>query len=110
MGARGLIMPPWVVRGRGGRWLMACCGERPKYPPQEFDDMTRIGFILLCTVATAATAQTPAALGTEKAQNSYALGQEVASSIKQSDADLDVNALLQGQLRGPGAARRHGSQ
>jgi len=60
--------------------------------------MTRIGFILLCTVAaaTVATAQTPAALGTEKAQNSYALGQEIASSIKQANADLDINALLQG--------------
>ncbi|WPB77835.1 FKBP-type peptidyl-prolyl cis-trans isomerase N-terminal domain-containing protein [Archangium violaceum] len=58
--------------------------------------MTRIGFILLCTVATAATAQTPASLATEKAQNSYALGQELASSIQQTGADLDINALLQG--------------
>ncbi|HEX5749491.1 MAG TPA: FKBP-type peptidyl-prolyl cis-trans isomerase [Archangium sp.] len=58
--------------------------------------MTRIGFLLLCTVATAAAAQTPAAIGTEKAQNSYALGQEIASSLKQTGADLDIKSLLQG--------------
>jgi FKBP-type peptidyl-prolyl cis-trans isomerase len=52
--------------------------------------MTQIGFILLCTVAAAAP------LSTEKEQNSYALGQEVANSIKLLDADLDINALLQG--------------
>jgi FKBP-type peptidyl-prolyl cis-trans isomerase len=63
---------------------------------QELHDMTRIGFILLCTVATAATAQTAAPLATEKAQNSYAVGQELADSLKQTNADLDINALLQG--------------
>ncbi len=60
--------------------------------------MKRIGFVLLCAFATttAAIAQPTAQLSTEKAQNSYALGQEVATSIKQANADLDINALLQG--------------
>ena len=58
--------------------------------------MKRIGFLLLCAFATAATAQPAAQLTTEKAQNSYALGQEVASAIKLTNADLDINALLQG--------------
>lgn len=58
--------------------------------------MTRIGLILLCTVATAATAQTATQLGTDKARDSYALGQQTAESLKLLNADLDLNALLQG--------------
>jgi FKBP-type peptidyl-prolyl cis-trans isomerase len=57
-----------------------------------------MGFILLCTLATAstATAQTAAQLSTDKAKDSYALGQQTAESIKLLNADLDLNALLQG--------------
>lgn len=60
--------------------------------------MTRMGFILLCTVATAtaAMAQTAAPLSTDKAKDSYALGQQTADSIKLLNADVDLNALLQG--------------
>ncbi|MFY0572865.1 FKBP-type peptidyl-prolyl cis-trans isomerase N-terminal domain-containing protein [Archangium lansingense] len=58
--------------------------------------MTRMGFILLCTIATAATAQPAAQLSTDKARDSYALGQQTADSIKLLNADLDINALLQG--------------
>lgn len=60
--------------------------------------MTRMGFILLCTVATAsaAMAQTAAPLSTDKAKDSYALGQQTAESLKLLNADMDVNALLQG--------------
>ncbi|HYO70276.1 MAG TPA: FKBP-type peptidyl-prolyl cis-trans isomerase [Archangium sp.] len=57
--------------------------------------MKAVGFILFFTVTTAA-AQSAAQLGTPKAQDSYAMGQEVASSIKQTGADVEINALLQG--------------
>jgi FKBP-type peptidyl-prolyl cis-trans isomerase len=57
-----------------------------------------MGFILLCAfaTATAASAQTAAQLSTDKAKDSYALGQQTADSIKLLNADVDVNALLQG--------------
>jgi FKBP-type peptidyl-prolyl cis-trans isomerase len=55
--------------------------------------MTRLAFILLFT---AATAQAAAPLATDKERDSYALGQDVADSIKRSETDLDINALLQG--------------
>jgi FKBP-type peptidyl-prolyl cis-trans isomerase len=63
---------------------------------KEFEDMTRMGLILLCTVAKVATAQTAAQLGTDKARDSYAIGQQTADSIKLLNADLDINALVQG--------------
>ncbi|RKH54856.1 FKBP-type peptidyl-prolyl cis-trans isomerase [Corallococcus llansteffanensis] len=55
--------------------------------------MTHLAFILLFT---AATAQTAPSLGTDKERDSYALGQDVAESLKQTEADLDVPALVQG--------------
>jgi len=57
--------------------------------------MTHVGLIVFCTL-TAATPQPVTQLATEKAQNSYALGQDLAGSIKQLDADVDIDALLQG--------------
>lgn len=57
--------------------------------------MTPVSLILLFTVAAAAP-QPAAQLGTDKERDSYALGHEVADSLKQHNADLDINALLQG--------------
>ena len=55
--------------------------------------MRSLAFILLFS---AATAQAAAPLATDKERDSYALGQDVADSLKRTDTDLDINALLQG--------------
>ncbi|RKG93154.1 FKBP-type peptidyl-prolyl cis-trans isomerase N-terminal domain-containing protein [Corallococcus terminator] len=55
--------------------------------------MRPLAFFLLFSAA-AAHAATP--LATDKERDSYALGQDVAESLKRNDADLDINALLQG--------------
>ncbi|NRD58236.1 FKBP-type peptidyl-prolyl cis-trans isomerase [Corallococcus sp. AB030] len=54
--------------------------------------MKHLAFLFFFT----ATAHAAAPLGTDKERDSYALGQDVAESIKRTDADLDINTLVQG--------------
>ncbi|AKJ07731.1 FKBP-type peptidyl-prolyl cis-trans isomerase FkpA/FKBP-type peptidyl-prolyl cis-trans isomerase FklB [Archangium gephyra] len=54
--------------------------------------MKHLVFILLFTAA-AAHAAAPA---TDKERDSYSIGQDLASSVKQLEVDVDVNALVQG--------------
>lgn len=63
--------------------------------------MRHIASILLCAgtlgfAAGAASAQAGPPLTTESAQDSYALGQQLAASLKMSSLDINIDALLQG--------------
>jgi FKBP-type peptidyl-prolyl cis-trans isomerase len=55
--------------------------------------MKHLVFILLFTTVTAHAA---APLATDKERDSYAMGQDLARSVKQLEVDVDVNALVQG--------------
>ncbi|RKI31884.1 FKBP-type peptidyl-prolyl cis-trans isomerase [Corallococcus sp. AB004] len=79
-GERGWHVP-WIQRG-----------SPPVSIRQEFHPMKHLAFLFFFT----ATAHAAAPLGTDKERDSYALGQDVAESIKRTDADLDINALVQG--------------
>lgn len=50
-------------------------------------------FVLLLLFTATAQAAPPA---TDKERGSYALGQDLADSLKRSETDLDINALVQG--------------
>ncbi|MCY1077336.1 FKBP-type peptidyl-prolyl cis-trans isomerase [Archangium lansingense] len=54
--------------------------------------MKHLMFILLFTAATAHAA----APATDKERDSYSIGQDLASSVKQLEVDVDINALVQG--------------
>src|SRR5262245_3607663 len=76
-------------------------GSRTAPSQGEQPVMRYIASILVCVAALGfaaapASAQAGPALTTESAQDSYALGQQLALGLKAQSADLNIDALLRG--------------